>query len=343
MAGHSSTGSFQAPLRRGLFFAAARLRRAGRFFVVCLLPAGVLAAFQPPAPALQPFEIGIVRVDGALVPFAAYAGGRWTQAWPDANESAARSYDALESVPSVWRARGVPVPDRWRVWPIGGREPIDTEVTALTSVPAHCINQVALATNVPKQDVPPNVAPVRLLGLAIHGAARVGRIAKVEEQSDTWRQVEQFVAARFDRLERAQAAREPSAPSILEQPSPRPRLASLYRGDTFSPPALHFIARKQYRAPRYPNDRSCPGLTTVTGWLLPTSTGGFAMVGAKVFLTNCDEKAGGLLDPVGQVSGGANRTFWVMRELYYEGEAYVVFAVTPTAVTRAIASYGGGC
>ena len=31
------------------------------------------------------------------------------------------------------------------------------------------------------------------------------------------------------------------------------------------------------------------------------------------------------------------------RELYYEGEAYVVFAVTPTAVTRVIASYGGGC
>jgi len=196
---------------------------------------------------------------------------------------------------------------------------------------------------VPRQDVPRNVAPVRLFGLAVHGAARVGAIAKVVEQSDTWRQVEEIVRAGFDRLERAQAAREPSIPAIVEQPSPPPRLTALYRGDTFAPSAIHFVAKKQYRAPRYRTDRSCPGLTTLTGWLLPTTTGGFRMVGTKVFLTNCDEKGGGILDPLGEISGGTDRTFWVTRELYYEGEAYVVFAVTPTTVTRVIASYGGGC
>ena len=105
----------------------------------------------------------------------------------------------------------------------------------------------------------------------------------------------------------------------------------------------NFVVKKQYRAPRYRTDRSCPGLTTLTGWLLPTTAGGFRIVGTKVFLTNCDEKGGGMLDPLGEISGGTDRTFWVTRELYYEGEAYVVFAVTPTAVTRVIASYGGGC
>jgi hypothetical protein len=310
---------------------------------VCL---GCLVAAAPSGQssgAIDRFELGIVHRDGALVPFAAYDRGRWTRAWPDANESAGTSYDAIGSVPSVWRTRGAPVPDRWRVWPLGGEAPIDAGVTALTSVPTHCITQVALQTTVPRQDVPPNVAPVRLLGLAVHGAARVGRIARVAEQSDTWRQVERIVLAAFDRLERAQAAREPSIPTIVEQPSPRPRLAAVYRGDTFLPSAIHFVARKQYRAPRYQTDRSCAGLTTLTGWLLATRAGSFRMVGTKVFLTNCDEKGGGMLDPLGQISGGTDRTFWVTRELYYEGEAYVVFAVTPTAVTRVIASYGGGC
>ena len=171
---------------------------------------------------------------GVLVPFAAYDRGRWSSCGPDANESAGKSYDAIASVPSVWRARGVPVPDRWRVWPTGGEAPIDAGVTALTSVPTHCITQVALQTTVPRQDVPPNVAP----GSAARPGRpwcrrRVGRIATVAEQSDTWRQVERIVLAGFNRLERAQAAREPSVPTIVEQPSPQPRLAALYRGGTF--------------------------------------------------------------------------------------------------------------
>ena len=63
----------------------------------------------------QRFTVAIVRPDGALVPFAAYDAGRWERAWPEADE--ATDLKAVDNVPSVWRRRGAPVPDMWRVWP----------------------------------------------------------------------------------------------------------------------------------------------------------------------------------------------------------------------------------
>ena len=33
------------------------------------------------------FALAIVRLDGRIVPFAAYDGGRWERAWPEADEA----------------------------------------------------------------------------------------------------------------------------------------------------------------------------------------------------------------------------------------------------------------
>ena len=76
-------------------------------------PAGVLCA-QEQEP--QRFTLAIVRVDGRLVPFAAYDDGRWEKAWPEADDEEPRGTPSLDKVPSVWRKRGDTVPGVWQVW-----------------------------------------------------------------------------------------------------------------------------------------------------------------------------------------------------------------------------------
>ena len=72
-----------------------------------------LAAFVMAVLAPHPdrFALAIVRLDGALVPFAAFNGGRWEPAWPEADR--ATGVTDINNVPSVWRRRGEPVPTLW--------------------------------------------------------------------------------------------------------------------------------------------------------------------------------------------------------------------------------------
>ena len=63
---------------------------------VCLLAALPLVAILPTLPQSPSLTVAIVRPDGYLVPFAAYANGRWERAWPAADEGNLESAEVLE-------------------------------------------------------------------------------------------------------------------------------------------------------------------------------------------------------------------------------------------------------
>jgi hypothetical protein len=111
----------------------------------------VLAALVVSTPGAQPlrFAVGIVRLDGGIVPFAAYDGGRWERAWPEADE-ATDATPTIDNTPSVWRRRGDRVPDVWRVWSASGGAPIQAQVSGVEVVDAHCTSQLAVKTNLPR-------------------------------------------------------------------------------------------------------------------------------------------------------------------------------------------------
>jgi hypothetical protein len=60
------------------------------------------------------FTLAIVRLDGWIVPFAAYDRSRWERAWLEADE-ATDGTPTIENTPSVWRRHGDRVPNVWRV------------------------------------------------------------------------------------------------------------------------------------------------------------------------------------------------------------------------------------
>jgi hypothetical protein len=69
--------------------------------------------------AQQRFAIAIVRLDGRLVPFAAYDGTHWERAWVEADQ-ATEGRHTIDGTDSIWRRRGDRVPRVWSVWPASG-------------------------------------------------------------------------------------------------------------------------------------------------------------------------------------------------------------------------------
>ena len=99
----------------------------------------VWVAFTAATPSGQPqrFALAIVRLDGAIVPFAAFNGGQWERAWPEADE-ATESAGTIDGTPSVWSKRGERVPRVWTVWPATGARSIQAQVTGIQVADAHC-------------------------------------------------------------------------------------------------------------------------------------------------------------------------------------------------------------
>jgi hypothetical protein len=287
------------------------------------------------APQPDRFTLAIVRLDGALVPFAAYDAGRWEPAWPEADQ--ATEVTNIDNVPSVWRRRGERVPTSWRVWPAAKGVPIDAQVSGIEVVNAHCAEQVALKTS-----LPPVTGPhIATFGVAVDSPdVPIIRVEEVPRSDSAWPAAQRAVLAGFSRLESAQAASEGAQPS-RETPAPAASLMVLYRQAGSPRSALYFIAEKKYRTARSPQDRQCGARTIVAGWLVPTDEGSFTLLDSKTFLTDCDGKEARTALPLAalRVSG---RLHWVLQEHGYEDEPYVIAEISQPVGYRIRVS-GGGC
>src|SRR4051812_342398 len=143
--------------------------------------------------------LAIARLDGHLVPFAAYDDGLWERAWPAADEFV--DDPTLENIPSVWQRRGLPIPKTWHVWPTSGARPVRAQLNGIDVVEAHCQAQVALKTDLPpaKGDHP------QKYGVALDSNQPLTAIEARRPSDETWRSAARAVVARFSALEARRA------------------------------------------------------------------------------------------------------------------------------------------
>jgi hypothetical protein len=297
-----------------------------------------LAALVTSTSDAQPerFTLAIVRFDGSMVPFAAYDGGRWERAWPEADE--ATGVMAIENAPSVWRRRGDRVPDLWRVWPASGGTPIEARVSGIEVVEAHCSSQVALKTNLTRARAE---HPLKF-GIAVDSTnVPVGAVEDVRRSDPIWAAAERAVAAGLSKLETALATSN-GEQLPRETPVPVAQITRLYREAKSPRSPLYFVAEKKYRTARLAQDRQCSPSTMLTGWLVPTDAGTFNLLDPKLFLTDCDAKEvrTGLPLAAFRVSG---QLFWVLQEHGYEDETYLIAEIRESGVRYPIEVNGGGC
>lgn len=207
------------------------------------------------------FAVAIVRLDGSLVPFAAYDAGKWQRAWPEADE-ALDIKPPPDNVPSVWRRRGERVPTVWQAWPASGSAAVKAQVKGVEVAEAHCQHQVVLKTDLAgaKAEHP------RKLGIAIDTASvPVDAVEEVRRSDPEWATAEKVIPARFSELETAQAAKD-RLPLPRETPAPVPQFTVLYRQVKSPGSPMYFIARKTYRTAPYPPDPKCTAHNRSATW-----------------------------------------------------------------------------
>ena len=284
----------------------------------------------------QRFTVAIVRPDGALVPFAAYDAGRWERAWPEPDE--ATDAKAVDSVPSVWRRRDGRVPDVWRVWPSSGAPGITVQVNGVEVVEAHCQRQIALKTDLSSAKAE---HPLKF-GIAIDSASiPVSAVEEVHRSDAQWAAAERAALASFSQLEAAQATRD-RGQLPRETPAPVAQITALYRQIKTPRSPMYFVAEKKYSTARYPEYAQCTAVTIMTGWLMPTDTGTYAVLQPRVFLTDCDAKEARRAVPFGAFRV-SNQLYWVIQEHGYEDESYLIVELRQSGIRYPIEVNGGGC
>jgi len=301
---------------------------------VCFLLA-LAATVMPIASAQsQRFALGIVRLDGRLVPFGAFDGVRWERAWPPADERVATP-ESIDNVDSVWRRQRRRVPRIWHAWPATAASPGEIRITGVKVDEAQCVDQIALTTDLPaaKDEHPDRVA--------IDADIPIGAIEDVSESDAVWKTARGLVLADFGRLE-ASAAQAEHQQLPRESPAPVVRLVSLYheRNSTRSP--LYFVAERKYRPNLSPEDRDCERRTVMTGWLVPAADGTLQRRNARIFLTDCDRVNVRTALPLGALHV-SHRLFWVLEEHGYEDQTYVIAEIEPTRVRVPLVVFAGGC
>jgi hypothetical protein len=282
------------------------------------------------------FTLAIVRLDGRIVPFAAYDRSRWERAWPEADE-ATDGTPTIENTPSVWRRRGDRVPNVWRVWPASGASRIEAHLKGVEIVEAHCQGQVALTTDLPeaKGDHPLKI------GVAVDSNLPIGSIEEVRRSDVVWRIAEEAVVGNFSRLEGAKAQAD-HVQLLPESPAPAVLITELYRQAKSPRSPMYFVAQKKYRTARFSQDPQCSARTIMTGWLMPTEAGTYALLDPKVFLTDCDAKEARTALPLAAVRVN-DQLFWVLQEHGYEDETYLIAEIRQSEVRYPIEVNGGGC
>jgi hypothetical protein len=178
------------PARRGAAAAAILHRNVKPIRLPLALTALLVSALgtQP-----QKFVLAIVRLDGRLVPFAAYDGGRWERAWPEADEATDGSR-TIDDTPSIWRRHGERVPNVWRVWPAAGGSPRHAHVK----------------------------------GVVVDSNLAIGSIEDVRRSDVLWKTAERAVLAGVATPEAAQA-RADDEQLRRETPVPVADITALYR------------------------------------------------------------------------------------------------------------------
>jgi hypothetical protein len=282
------------------------------------------------------FTVAIARPDGYLVPFAAYTNGRWERAWPAADEGNVDK-PTFENTWSVWRRRGRPVSKTWRVWPISGGPSLQTPVTAVESVEAHCGAQIALKTGLqPVKAEHPNK-----LGVAVDSDQPLAAIEGVAKTDPLWARAGRAIAPRFSQLE-AQRAQAERLQLPLETPGPVVQITALYRELRSTNSPLYFVAEKPYRTGRTAEEPLCKAVTIMTGWLTHEGAEALTIHSPRVFLTDCDAKVVRTAEPLAALHL-SDRLFWILQEHGYEDESYIVAEIARPGIRYHLTVNGGGC
>jgi hypothetical protein len=305
--------------------------------VVVLLGAAPWAADSAP----RAFAVGVLRRDGVIVPFAAFDGKRWSNAWP------APALDltvpiGLRAVPSKWWGPVKQPLESWQVLLVPSADGSRTlNVVQPDWVETHCVRQIGLRTDyVPATQVPPRATqPYPKDGLAVSPPQALEPIALVPAAASEVESMMPVLLDAFNRAERVVEERYGHGISRRAREGVAPTVEAVYAfGDQ---PRIYYVeATRPYRELGKSIDQ-CASLAFGTGWFVREG-GQVKSLLTVVDLLNCDRVGASYMLPLGVVRIGG-RLFWLAQFSGWDHERFAVLEVKAKTVEAALSVWGGGC
>jgi hypothetical protein len=293
-----------------------------------------LSAADQPSGA---FGIGVLRRDGAVIPFAAYNGKRWSSPWP-APQLDLTIPITLSAVPTKWWGPTRPL-ENWQATTAVGLRAL--RVTQPDWVDVFCVRQIGLRTDYrPEEPAPPPIAqPYPKDGLAVSPPQAVERVEIVLPMANETQSLAPALLESFNRAERTVEGQAGHPIARRAREGVDPTIEAVYAFGT-TPRVYYVEATRRYRRLGQSADE-CEALAFGTGWFVRDAAGVRSLTMA-VDLLGCDRVGASYMLPLG-VMRLANRLFWIAQFSGWDHERYVIVEVKPKGVELAANVWGGGC
>ena len=313
----------------------------GRGTARAILAAAVVAALSVILAAADPprvvFGVGVLRRDGVIIPFGAFDGKKWSNAWP-APEDDLTVPIGVRDVPSRWWGPTKAL-DSWQVWT--SPDPQMLRITQLDWIDSHCVRQIGLRSDfrAPTAAPPPIEQPYPKEGLAVSPPQPIERITIVPPTSDEARLLGPALLDAFNKAERIVAAAHGHPVSRPAREGRMPEIEAVYAAGEH-PRTYYVEASRAYRQLGQRADE-CAATAFGTGWFSREGDVVHALE-TSVDLLGCDRAQASYMLPLGAIRI-ADRFFWFAQFSGWRHERYVVIEIKPKTVEAALSVWGGSC
>ncbi len=302
----------------------------------------VLAAVLPiDGQSRQAFGLGVLRRDGALIPFCSYNGRSWTADWPATSDVLPIG---LGDVPKRWW--GAPGPmTRWTAWLLDGTSrPL--ELKRPEQVQVFCGTHLGVKTDYAGGGTDPRDPTIAKDGVAIAGDARLLPITPVSLYSEDARKIAAAITDDFNKEEKVAISHFMAWSHPFDEASRKDypiELESFYRAHETTPSGdwvTNYVEAVR-RFPAQPGDNDCGLITFVRGWVLERD-GHKPVIDVGARITYCDRADVSFMQPFGRLLID-REPYWVYQISSWRDELYGVSRVKPEEVRPVMAVAGGGC
>ena len=288
------------------------------------------------------FNVGVLRRDGVLLPFASFDGRRWSAHWPESDLNVTLPI-SIADVPKSWW--GPPGPDAtWTAWFTAG-DPRPLVIRKPVHVPIFCTGHMGLQTDYQGDEIDPREPTVAKDALAATGGIEVLPITQVSVHAPDAARLIAAITEDFNDEERTAARNftDWRHPWNDEERKAYPiELETFYRAAETGekePFRVSYIEAVR-RFPARPGDRGCGLITYVRGWVVESERKPLITLSARV--TYCDRAEVTFIQPFGRLRIDKD-VYWVYQLSSWRDEMYGISRVATDAVRTVVAMPGGGC
>lgn len=281
--------------------------------------------------AARTYNVGIVRADGVLIPFAQFDQGTWRPFWTGVSHSFSPEIPlTLRDVDRDWWRREPPALD-WTLWRAEG--PLALKASAPRVVSTPCSTEVGLATDLKPAGIlpPPHQVPYPKAGLATTALVQFESIAEVLRNDTDWMRVQRALEDQEFRNAENRALADmhwnhPVEPRLRDR-APIDLQAVWHVKDSRF---FYFEAMRRYPDRNPPKGKPpCELVTYVAGYFWEAPSERLRPVSVSALISYCHMERASFLWPLGVIRESA-RQFWVFQSAGWTGEVYGITELVPS-------------